>query len=81
MVSPQRRELLLDAARGLGYMPNALACSLVTRSNCTIGIVASDLSAAELARFAAHPTAGPARATRLVRRRRKVDEGPFIGEE
>jgi LacI family transcriptional regulator len=35
----------------LGYVPNALARSLVTRSTCTIGIVASDLSDAELARF------------------------------
>jgi DNA-binding LacI/PurR family transcriptional regulator len=32
-------------------VPNALALSLVTRSTCTIGIVASDLSDAVLARF------------------------------
>jgi LacI family transcriptional regulator len=50
-VSPETRERILDAARGLGYVPNALARSLVTRSTCTIGIVASDLSDAELARF------------------------------
>lgn len=50
-VSPQTRERILEAARGLGYVPNALARSLVTRSTCTIGIVASDLSDAVLARF------------------------------
>jgi LacI family transcriptional regulator len=50
-VSPETRERILDAAKILGYVPNALARSLVTRSTCTIGIVASDLSDAELARF------------------------------
>jgi LacI family transcriptional regulator len=50
-VSPETRERILDAAKALGYVPNALARSLVTRSTCTIGIVASDLSDAELARF------------------------------
>jgi LacI family transcriptional regulator, galactose operon repressor len=50
-VSPETRERILDAAKVLGYVPNALARSLVTRSTCTIGIVASDLSDAELARF------------------------------
>ena len=50
-VSPETRERILDAARGLGYVPNALARSLVTQSTCTIGIVASDLSDAELAWF------------------------------
>jgi LacI family transcriptional regulator len=50
-VSAQTRERILDAAKTLGYVPNALARSLVTRSTCTIGIVASDLSDAELARF------------------------------
>jgi LacI family transcriptional regulator len=50
-VSPKTRERILDAAEDLGYVPNALARSLVTRSTCTIGIVASDLSDAELARF------------------------------
>jgi len=50
-VSPETRERILGAAEDLGYVPNALARSLVTRSTCTIGIVASDLSDAELARF------------------------------
>ena len=50
-VSAQTRERILDAAKTLGYVPNALARSLVTRSTCTIGIVASDLGDAELARF------------------------------
>lgn len=50
-VSPGTRERILVAAEDLGYIPNTLARSLVTRSTCTIGIVASDLSDAELARF------------------------------
>lgn len=50
-VSPETRERILVAAEDLGYVPNTLARSLVTRSTCTIGIVASDLSDAELARF------------------------------
>ena len=50
-VSAQTRERILHAAKTLEYVPNALARSLVTRSTCTIGIVASDLSDAELARF------------------------------
>ncbi|HEX5850180.1 MAG TPA: LacI family DNA-binding transcriptional regulator [Rubrobacter sp.] len=50
-VSPETRERILVAAKNLGYIPNTLARSLVTRSTCTIGIVASDLSDAELARF------------------------------
>jgi LacI family transcriptional regulator len=50
-VSPDTRERILVAAEDLGYIPNTLARSLVTRSTCTIGIVASDLSDAELARF------------------------------
>lgn len=50
-VSPETRERIFDAAQTLGYVPNALARSLVTNSTCTIGIVASDLSDAELARF------------------------------
>lgn len=50
-VSPQTRDRILDAAKRLGYVPNALARSLVTKNTCTIGIVASDLSDAELARF------------------------------
>ena len=50
-VSPETRERILVAAEDFGYVPNTLARSLVTRSTCTIGIVASDLSDAELARF------------------------------
>ena len=50
-VSPETRERILVAAENLWYVPNTLARSLVTRSTCTIGIVASDLSDAELARF------------------------------
>jgi LacI family transcriptional regulator len=50
-VSQETRERILVAAEDLEYVPNALARSLVTNSTCTIGIVASDLSDAELARF------------------------------
>lgn len=50
-VYAQTRDRILDAAKTLRYVPNAPARSLVTRSTCTIGIVASDLSDAELARF------------------------------
>jgi LacI family transcriptional regulator len=50
-VSAETKERIFDAAETLGYVPNALARSLVTRSTCTIGIVASDLGDRELARF------------------------------
>jgi LacI family transcriptional regulator len=50
-VSAQTRERILHAAKTLEYVPNALARSLVTRSTCTRGILAGDLSDAELARF------------------------------
>jgi LacI family transcriptional regulator len=50
-VSSKTRERILGAAENLGYVPNTLARSLVTRSTCTIGIVASDLGDTELARF------------------------------
>jgi LacI family transcriptional regulator len=50
-VSAETKERIFDAAETLGYVPNALARSLVTRSTCTIGIVASDLDDSELARF------------------------------
>ena len=38
-VSPKTRKLVLDTARKMGYVPNALAKSLVTRSSGTLGIV------------------------------------------
>ncbi|MGI9050188.1 MAG: LacI family DNA-binding transcriptional regulator [Rubrobacteraceae bacterium] len=50
-VSTETRERILEAARELGYVPNALARSLVTQSTSTIGIIASDLSDYILARF------------------------------
>jgi LacI family transcriptional regulator len=50
-VSAQTRDRIFDAAKTLEYVPNALARSLVTRSTCTIGIVASNLSDTGLARF------------------------------
>ena len=50
-VSTETRERILEAAGELGYVPNALARSLVTQSTSTIGIVASDLSDYILARF------------------------------
>ncbi len=50
-VSTETRERILEAASELGYVPNALARSLVTQSTSTIGIIASDLSDYILARF------------------------------
>ena len=50
-VSEATRERILRAARDLNYVPNAVARGLVTRKTFTIGIVASDLADAELARF------------------------------
>lgn len=50
-VSAETRERILEAARELGYVPNALARGLVTQSTSTIGIIASDLSDYILARF------------------------------
>jgi LacI family transcriptional regulator len=50
-VAPETRERILEAARELGYVPNALARSLVTRKTLTLGIVVSDLGDTQLARF------------------------------
>jgi LacI family transcriptional regulator len=50
-VSPETRARILEAARELGYVPNALARGLITQSTCTIGIVADDLSDWVLAQF------------------------------
>lgn len=50
-VSGQTRQRILDAASQLGYVPNAVARGLVTRSTRTVGVVASDLSDDVLARF------------------------------
>src|SRR5262249_57310126 len=50
-VSEQTRKRILSAARDLGYVPNLLARSLVTRSTRAIGLVASDFSDPNLSRF------------------------------
>jgi LacI family transcriptional regulator len=50
-VSPDTRERIVGAAEELGYVPNALARSLKTRSTYAIGVVASDLGDFVLARF------------------------------
>jgi LacI family transcriptional regulator len=50
-VSGETRQRILDAASHLGYVPNAVARGLVTRSTQTIGVVASDLSDDVLAQF------------------------------
>lgn len=50
-VSSATRERIQHAARELNYVPNAVARGLVTQKTFTIGIVASDLGDAELARF------------------------------
>ena len=50
-VSGETRQRILDAASQLGYVPNAVARGLVTRSTRTVGVVASDLSDDVLAQF------------------------------
>jgi DNA-binding LacI/PurR family transcriptional regulator len=50
-VSPATRERILMAAEQLGYVPNAMARSLVTQRTQTIGVVASDLTDSVLAQF------------------------------
>lgn len=40
-VSPATRERILLAAEELGYVPNAVARGMVTRSTCTLGLMAS----------------------------------------
>lgn len=50
-VSPATRKRILEAAERLGYVPNAVARSLVLQSTCTVGIVAADLSDFVLAQF------------------------------
>jgi LacI family transcriptional regulator len=50
-VSEQTRQRILEAASQLGYVPNAVARGLVTRSTRTVGVVASDLSDYVLAQF------------------------------
>jgi LacI family transcriptional regulator len=43
-VSEATRARVLESARELGYVPNAVARGLATQSTCTIGIVAGDLA-------------------------------------
>ncbi len=50
-VSEQTRKRILSAATDLGYVPNILARSLVTRSTQAIGLVASNFSDPNLSRF------------------------------
>jgi LacI family transcriptional regulator len=50
-VSEQTRRRILSAASQLGYVPNAVARGLVTRSTRTVGVVASDLADYVLAQF------------------------------
>jgi len=50
-VSEQTRERILSAAKDLGYVPNILARSLVTRITQAIGLVASDFGDPNLSRF------------------------------
>jgi LacI family transcriptional regulator len=50
-VSHGTRQRIVDAASQLGYVPNAIARGLVTRSTRTIGVVTSDLSDYVLAQF------------------------------
>src|SRR5260370_39147908 len=50
-VSQETRAWIHEVAEQLGYVPNALARSLVSQRTGTIGIVASDLSDYVLAQF------------------------------
>ncbi len=50
-VSEEKRKRILEAARHLGYKPNALARSLITQSTNLIGVVVSDLSSLFYAHF------------------------------
>ncbi len=43
-VREQTRNRIAEAARKLGYVPNSLASSLVTRSTRTVGVIVSDLT-------------------------------------
>lgn len=40
-ISPATRDLVLETARRLGYMPNALARSLITRRSNMVGVIAT----------------------------------------
>ena len=50
-VAPETRKWILEVAEQMGYVPNALARSLVNQQTATIGIVASDFSDYVLAQF------------------------------
>lgn len=51
VVSATTRERIEQAARDLGYVPNALARGLVRRDSLTVGILADDFSDVALSRF------------------------------
>ena len=51
VVSPATNDRILNAARDLGYVPNALARGLVHQSSATIGILSDDFSDGVIARF------------------------------
>ncbi len=57
-VSPQTREWILQVAQELGYVPNALARSLVSQRTWTIGVVASDFSDHVLSQFVIYHVPG-----------------------
>jgi LacI family transcriptional regulator len=51
VVSAGTRERIIDAARELGYVPNALARGLVRRDSLTVGIFADDFADLALSQF------------------------------
>ena len=50
-VSAETRARIHGAAEALGYVPNAIARGLVTRSTCTVGLIAPDFGDSVLAQF------------------------------
>lgn len=78
-VAPETRKWILEVAEQMGYVPNALARSLVNQQTATIGIVASDFSDYVLAQFVVG-------AEREARRQEKsvivavIDEGGMDAE-
>jgi len=80
-VSEATRERILESARILGYVPNALARGLVSQTSLTIGVLADDFADTALAQFvmAAHKWAsGRGQAMLTVNVRPDVDPAAAV---